>query len=82
MAREKHEQVYVIWDQSLIIPGRGQEDIFIGTKKISWPLNFPSEILMTNSTVVIFHGPTLHVQYFKRKTVFLRELLTVHQYGM
>ena len=31
-------------DQSLLMPGRGPEDILIGTNKISWPLIFPSEI--------------------------------------
>ena len=51
-----------IRDRSLLLPGRGPEDIFVGANKISWHLNFPSEIFSDpHSTAVIFHGPTLHV---------------------
>ena len=58
--------IVLIRDQSLLMPGRGPEDILVGIKKNSWPLNFPCKILMTpHSTAVIFHGPTLHVRLHK-----------------
>ena len=48
------------------MPGRGPEDILIGTNKFMapqyplWDFQWPP-----HSTAVIFHGPTLHVRFHK-----------------